>query len=182
MPIATEPTTAEQLWVMPRSSHLELINGEMRPMTPAGFGQGRTAMRLGARLLIFVEQQRLGTVVSSETGFILRRNPDTVRAVDVGFVRADRIPTGRHVEKYFEGAPDLAAEVVSPGDSSAEVREKIADYLNAGTQMVLVLRPRSRSLEVYRPQEPPLTLGPAETFCADPVIPGFRCNVGELFE
>jgi Uma2 family endonuclease len=78
-------------------------------------------------------------VVGADTGFVLRRNPDTVRAPDVGFVKADRILGGKRTVKFFEGAPDLAIEVISPSDTVDDLEEKIAEYLSACCQMVWVV-------------------------------------------
>ncbi len=176
-----ETNTADDLWRMADSGRLELVKGEVREMAPVGFDHGVIAMRFGARLLGHVDKMRLGAVVTGETGFRLSRNPDTVRAVDVGFVRADRIPASGRPERYFEGPPDLAVEVLSPHDSAEDVQDKVEDYLNAGTRMVLVLFPRRKTLTVYRPEHQPLVLRADETFEAGEVVPGFACLVGDLF-
>jgi len=89
----------------------ELIQGKVRVMSPAGDLHGDLAMGLGGWMRVHADQNDLGKVFAAETGFILERNPDTVRAPDTGFVRKERLPaplTG----KYFPGAPDLAMEVV----------------------------------------------------------------------
>jgi Uma2 family endonuclease len=72
-----------------------------------------------------VEERGLGAVYAAETGFLLGRDPDTVRAPDAAFVRRERVEEVGETEGYWPGAPDLAVEVVSPGDAYAEVEGKV---------------------------------------------------------
>ena len=112
-PIVPLGMTAEELFELP-DDHMrhELVAGDLRTMAPAGFDHGRLALLIGARILDHVEQHRAGEVLAAETGSILRRAPDTVRAPDVAFVAAERVPeVGRG---FPESAPDLVVEVVSP--------------------------------------------------------------------
>src|SRR5438552_14613484 len=105
-------------------------------MAPASGGHGAIAMNLGISLGLFVRQHKLGVTFAAETGFILSRNPDTVRAADGSFVSITRIPPGGVPMKFFPGAPDLAIEVISPSDTVFDVEEKVNDWLNAGTKLV----------------------------------------------
>ena len=127
-------TTAEQLL---RAQHLgpcELIRGELRMLDYNGAEHGRVAATLLARIGTHVDAHRLGAVLTP-TGFVLSRNPDTVHAPDGAFLRADRVNLG---PGYVEGAPDLAVEVLSPEDPHGYVREKIAEWLEAGARAVWV--------------------------------------------
>jgi len=128
-----------------------------------------------------VRAHRLGVVVGAETGFRLSRNPDTVRGVDVGFVRADRIPATGRPTTYWEGAPDLAVEVVSPSDTVEAVEEKVDDYISAGCAMVVVINPRRRTLTVHRGGRDPVVLRESDTFSGGDVVPGFQCPVAAVF-
>lgn len=174
--------TAEELWRMPSDDlRHELVNGELKTMAPAGFGHGITRTELVSRLHQFVKSQKLGVVLNADTGFVLRRNPDTVRAPDVAFVKASRIPTGPHLAKFFEGPPDLAVEVVSPGDTVDELEEKVADYLAAGCQMVWVVHPKTASITVHRSASQPLVLRKGDQLDGLDVLPGFHCLIDEIF-
>jgi Uma2 family endonuclease len=95
----------------------ELVRRELRAMTPAGHPHGRVAMRFGWLLAQHVEENGLGAVYAAETGFVLESNPDTVRAPDVAFVRRGRVEEVGETAEFFPGPPDLAVEVVSPGDT-----------------------------------------------------------------
>src|SRR5439155_5318412 len=91
----------------------------------------------------------LGEVVSGDTGFIIEQDPDTVRAPDLGFVKRERIEKIGIPKKYFPGSPDLAVEIVSPGDTMNEVDEKVEMWLERGATMVWVVNPRKKTVSVY---------------------------------
>lgn len=180
-PPATRLLTAEDLWAMPEhGGHCELVKGELIEMPPAGAEHGATAFDLGVHLGNFVRTHRLGRVCAAKTGFILARNPDTVRAPDVAFVAAERLPSPLPTN-FLELAPDLVVEVVSPGDTAQEVEDKVADWLTAGTRLVWVIYPRSRMVHVHRPHAPSRRLTAADALDGEDVVPGFSCPVMDLF-
>lgn len=115
-------------------------------------------------------------------GFRLRRHPDTVRAPDAAFIAQDRLPAGRRHRGYFEGAPDLTVEVVSPEDRPAEVRAKVREWLEAGARLVWVLWPETRTVSVYPAHGDARDLGEADSLDGGDVLPGFSCRVGDLFD
>ena len=174
--------TAEELLRMPDDGfRYELVRGELRRMTPAGNVRGRVAMSFAWRLARHVEENRLGTVYAAETGFRLATDPDTVRAPDVAFVSRERVEAVGEVEGYWPGAPDLAVEVISPNDSHVEVEEKVFDWLEAGTKMVLAVNPRRRSVTVYRSQSDITILTGTDVLDGGDVVPGFQLTLREIF-
>ena len=158
----------------------ELIHGKVRTMPPAGDEHGFTTSSVNARIHIYTEDHHLGYVFAAETGFLLERNPDLVRAPDVGFVRGERVK-GKLTGKYFPGAPDLAVEVVSPNDRADEVQEKVQDWLSHGTQLVWVVEPKSRTVTVYRPDGTANVLQATDTLDGEEVLPGFRFPLQRLW-
>src|SRR5215217_3339557 len=153
MEVVRREVTAEELLRMPDDEfRYELVRGELRKMTPAGNVRGRVVVRITWPLAQHVEANVLGVVYAAETGFVLARDPDTVRAPDVAFVSRERVEAVGEVEGYWPGAPDLAVEVISPNDSHVEVEEKVFDWLEAGTKIVLAVNPRRRSVSLYRSQ------------------------------
>ena len=118
-------------------------------VSPAGYEHGDVAARILGFLFLFVRQHRLGTVTAAETGFQIGHDPDTVRAPDVGFVRADRVPHER-TRGFFLGPPDLAVEVVSPNDRAGELLTKVQEWLAAGCRVVWIADPSSQTISVYR--------------------------------
>jgi Uma2 family endonuclease len=121
-------------------------------------------------------------VAGADTGFWLTRDPDTVRAPDVAFVRRERLPTGAARRGYFPGAPDLAVEVISPKDLYTEVDEKVGEWLAHGTLMVLVVNPRRRTVAVHRPGQPVRILGEDETLDGEDAVPGWTMAVRDIFD
>ncbi len=149
-------------------------------MSPAGFEHGRIIMRVGVPLGSFVEQHSLGLLTGAETGFQIARDPDTVRAPDVGFVLSERDP-GEPVKGYFQGAPDLAVEVLSPDDRASEVLAKVRDWLQAGCRRVWVVDPRARTVSVHRSPSEVAVLSESDTLTDEDLLPRFRLPVGEIF-
>lgn len=183
MTTETALVTAAQLLAMPDDGlRRELIRGEIRTMAPAGHQHGRIAHLIGLSLGMHVAEHRLGQVYAAETGFKLASNPDHVRAPDAAFVRAERVAAVRNSEGFFPGAPDLAVEVVSPGDAFVEVEEKVFDWLQAGSHAVIVINPKHRSATVYRSFTDVRVLSASDTLALDEIVPGWRLPVAELFD
>jgi Uma2 family endonuclease len=173
--------TAEDLWNMPGDQRRELVRGQLRVMAPSGGEHGAIINNLAFVLTSHVRRARLGVVFGAETGFVLARDPDVVRGADVAFVRTARIPTTGIPKKFWEGAPDLAVEVLSPGDSLDEIEEKVDDYLRANTPLIWVVNPRRKTITIYRQNAKPRILSESDVLTGEDVIPGFECRVGEAF-
>jgi len=182
MDVVRQQVTAEELLCMPDNGfRYELVGGELRRMTLAGNIHGRVAMNFGTSLNNHVTAYDLGVVYAAETGFKLTSSPDTVRAPDVAFVGRERLEAVGEVEGFWPDAPDLAVEVISPGDSYVEVEEKIFDWLKAGTKMVITVNPRKRSATVYRSLTDITVLTGSDVLDGGDVVPGFRLAVQEIF-
>ena len=151
-------------------------------MAPAGYEHGRVTMNLSWRIMQHVRPRKLGVVLTAETGFIIKRDPDTVRAPDVAFITAARADAARALRGYFPGAPDLAVEVISPSDAFSDVEEKVFEWLDAGTLAVVVVDPRRRRVTLNRSKGDIRVLGETETLDLSFVLPEFSVLVGDLFE
>ncbi len=174
--------TAEQYQALPGSDGTsELVRGEFVRGPSPGWWHGRLASNLDARVRSFVDAHRLGVTFGAETGFLLQRNPDTVRAPDFAFVSASRAaPFAKH-PGYAPIAPDLIAEVLSPSDRLSVVREKIADWLAAGTVVALIVDPVHEAVFVHRANAPVEILATGDVFRAHDVLPGFELALADLF-
>ena len=159
----------------------ELIRGEVIKMSPTGGKHGVIAHRIGRLLGNWAEQQGIGLVFAAETGFKLATNPDTVRAADVALVLNERIPATGIPDSFWDGAPDLAVEVLSPNDSASDTLDKVRDYLAAGADQVWVADPKSSTISVYRSLQDVQTLTVQETLEGAGAVAGFTCEVQELF-
>ena len=175
--------TAEELLRLGDDMRGELIRGEFCEMgPPPGGPHGKAGARLLIKLGVFVDQRRLGTMYTAETGFLLERGPDTVRAPDLAYTSAARLPLDDDTPGYPEVVPDLVAEVRSPNDSRREVREKALMWLSHGVRLVWVVHPDTRTIDVYREGVATATLDAAATLDGGDVLPGFTCPVRAIFE
>jgi Uma2 family endonuclease len=159
----------------------ELIDGELRRMPDAGFEHGTIGLGVGAELRAFVRPRGLGAVTGADTSYLLSRDERLVRLPDAAFVVAGRLPSLDRVANVFDGAPDLAVEVVSPTDSAPAVEEKVQTWLRFGTRLVWVLWPRTKTVTVRTPDGRGRTLGEGEELDGGDVLPGFSIAVAELF-
>jgi Uma2 family endonuclease len=173
--------TADELRGMGDIGRCELIYGELVMMSPAGFGHGEIALRIGRFLGNFAEENDLGIVVAAETGFLIERDPDLVRAPDAGFVRKGRVPKTVW-NKYFPGVPDLAVEVTSPDDTKRETAEKVNMWLAHGTISCWVADPATMTVTIHRTAKRAVRLGSSDKITNEPALPGFILPVSRIFK
>ncbi|MGH7572562.1 MAG: Uma2 family endonuclease [Gemmatimonadota bacterium] len=181
MKAETQLLTIEEFERLPDDgSRMELVRGQVVREPPTSFEHGWIAIDLAATLQRFVQKHALGKVVGTDAGFVLFDEPPTVRAPDVAFVARERLtfdPT-----RFAPLAPDLAVEVVSPSNTVAEINGKVMDYLDAGTRLVWVVDPGSRTVTVYRSRDDVRWLTREEELDGEPMLPGFRLRLSDLFE
>jgi Uma2 family endonuclease len=170
--------TADELLMMPEGEPCELVAGRivMRGYTRMreAIVTGKIAYCLGQH----VRTDKAGTL-TIRAGFWTFRNPDTVLAPDVAFVRPERLP--EPCKGYFPGAPDLAVEIASPSQRETEVNDKARAWLDAGTALVWVVWPDTRSVTVHRSGQKPAIFREQDTITGEDVLPGFECRVAEFF-
>ena len=159
----------------------ELVGGDLIVMAPAGGRHGQVAHKAGLVIGNHVLGRGLGRMFAAETGFLLRRDPDTVRAPDAAFVSGERMGTDETPAGFLQLAPDFALEVVSPRDSQAAIRDKVADWMAAGTRLVWVLYPDTKAVEVHRQGQPPVAFHEADSLDGAPVFADFSVRVRDLF-
>ena len=171
--------TAEEFMNIDDDYHRhELIKGELLTMTPPKPLHGRIVANLALILGLHVRANRLGDVLA-ESGYHLERDPDTVLGPDVSFVSRERV--NRTDDTYYNYPPDLAVEVLSPGDRKGYVERKLAVYLETGTRSIWHVNPKSRTVEIISSTGERRTLHETDEL-VDDTIPGFRVKVSEIFE
>ena len=173
------PMTAEQLLNAPDMGRCELLRGELIKLPYNGALHGITVAVFTQRLGNYAAEHSLGMTFSGATGFLLSSDPDTVRAPDVAIVTnahlPDPFPPG-----FFPGPPDLAVEVLSPGDRASEVNAKTRDWLAAGCQEVWNVDPQTQTIAVHRAEGSILLLESSDILESPKLLPGFRLAIKEL--
>jgi Uma2 family endonuclease len=157
----------------------ELVRGRLVVREPAKLRHGIVAARMLAAIAVYLDRNPIGIVAAADTGFTLARNPDTVRAPDVTYIRADRIPTD-DVPGFDELAPDLVVEVRSPGDRTRKIETKVRHWLDAGTLLVWQVDPRRRTGKVYRADGSVTSLTEMDAFDGESVLPGFSVTLASV--
>lgn len=165
---------------MPERIRWRLIQGELFMMSPAGGQHGAVCHNLAFILGSYIKQSKAGYAFGAETGFVLARNPDTMLAPDASFITADRAEL--ITEKFIDGPPDLAVEVISPSQSAPNATEKAEQWLELGTQMVWLVWPRKRCITVHEAGKPDRTFEPGQSITDVPFMPGFVCAVAEVLD
>lgn len=182
--LSAQPTllTAEDLWKQADDGYrYELVKGVIRRMPFVGFEHGVLRSKIVSHLTKHNEKQSLRYVCGAGTGFKISTNPDTVLAPDAAFVHQTAIDEKGIPKGYWEGAPNLVVEVISPSDTYTKVAEKVDEWLNAGCAMVWVIDPRRETVEVYRSPEDITVLRSDDILDGGDVIEGFQCQVQDLF-
>ncbi len=171
--------TAEELLLIPDDDkQVELIGGVLTENPLPGDQHGVVVARLCWLLGGFSDETDCGGM-SVRSGFLLERNPDTVRCPDLAWVAPGRIASS--FAGYPELAPDLVVEVRSPNDTQRHMAERAMMWLSHGVRMALAADPGSTTLTVYRPVEPPQMLGELDVFDGGDVLPGFSEPVWRFF-
>jgi len=152
----------------------ELVRGVLIVREPAGYNHGRVIANITGRLWGHVDLTGAGELLGAVTGFTLFRDPDTVRAPDVGFIASGRVPSPG-TNGFPELAPDLVVEVLSPDDRPGETLANVGDWLEAGTRLVWVIDPDRRSARVYRADGSESVVTDNESLNGEDVLPGFMC-------
>lgn len=174
--------TAEEFAALPLSGlRSELVEGELRTMPPTFEDRGEITMRLSVILGQHVLSQRLGKLYAAETGFLIARNPDTVRAPAIAFIQRARLPEARSAPRWVPIIPDLVVEVTSSNDRPAEVDAKVAMWLAAGVGMVWVVNPQSRTVEIHQSGAAATTLTETDTLDGADIVHGFTTPVADIF-
>ncbi len=175
--------TDAEFMALPQDGHrYEIVNGELVDMGNSGAQHGYTCSLMLMALMVYVLSGKLGVVFDSSTAFTMKNG--NKRSPDISFFAKERLqgmtklPTG-----FLDGAPDLVIEVLSPGNTVAELDEKLTEYFANGSRLAWIISPSQHYVLVYRsPQEPDRLLKSGDFLDGEEVMPGFRYAVAELFQ
>ena len=167
----------ERIAALPENAHkrLEFIGGEIVEVV-SNSDASEIAVRISARINLYVETHALGRVTGADGGYKVS-GEDYIP--DVGFISKARQPQRPHTA-WNPLAPDLAVEVLSPTDRVQDIADKVANYLLAGTLLWYVY-PALQQVKVYMPGQPVKTFGLKDVLDGSPALPGFKLAVKDIF-
>jgi Uma2 family endonuclease len=166
---------------MPDGGHYELIDGQLKERNVSVLSS-HVALKIGSLFLIHCEREKLGWVLGTDLGYqCFPWRPRRVRRADVSFIRADRMTPEQLSAGLATIPPDLAVEVISPNDGAEELVAKVEEYLRAGVQLIWVVSPETRTVQVIRSNRSMTWLRAEDELTGEDVLPGFRCRVESLF-
>jgi Uma2 family endonuclease len=179
---AAKNWTDAEFMVLPEDEHrYELVNGELIDMGNSGMEHGYLACILTVQLGGYIQANKLGVICDSSTAFTLKNG--NKRSPDISFISRDRLQgLSRPPKGFFEGSPDLVVEILSPGNTVAEMHEKITEYFENETRLLWKIDPNERCVLVYRGVEPDRLLRMGDRLEGEDVVPGFSMAIAELFE
>ncbi|QJW96364.1 Uma2 family endonuclease [Frigoriglobus tundricola] len=160
----------------------ELIDGFLVEKAN-GYRESLLAASLIAFLMNFTSPRKLGLVGAPDA--IMRVRPDQLRLPDVWFVTWERLlAADAHKKKIAPFGPDLAIEILSESNTRAEIDQKRRELFGAGTRLIWVIDPNTRTAEVFDDPVQPnqmTTVGEADALGGGAVLPGFTLPLAELF-
>ncbi len=189
MAATTELKTEKKVWTdeefmaLPKDGHrYEIVNGELVDMGSSGALHGYVCSTIVILLGAYIRTHKLGAIFDSSTAFKLKNG--NRRSPDISFFAKERLqgmtelPTG-----FLGGAPDLAVEVLSPGNTVEEIHDKLVEYFENGTRLAWIIHPSEHYVLVYcSAQEPDRLLKSIDSLDGEDVVPGFTLPVAELFQ
>jgi len=160
----------------------EVVDGELVMSPKNNFQHESICTRLHFALEAFNRQHRLGVVLGSSAGcWMINRN---CRAPDVSFIPKERLLKlgfKFSTRKFFPGAPDLAAEVLSPSNTRPEMDQRLTDFFASGTQIAWIIDPENECVEVCHSTTDRRLIGSGGLLQGEHLLPGFQYPVADLF-
>jgi Uma2 family endonuclease len=174
-------TEKDVLEIEARENRLcELVDGTLVEKA-IGFEEARLALRIGCMISEYLDRNDLGICVGADG--MMRIATGRVRIPDVSFVVWDRLP-GREspTDPIPDLAPDLAIEVLSEGNTKAEMVRKVREYFEAGVRLVWLIDPKKRTARVFSAPEKSVLVRADQALDGAHVLPGFVLPLGDLLD
>jgi len=173
------PLTIDDMYYMPKDGHkYELVDGEL-VVSPASMYHAEIVIKIVRIIATYLDDHPIGKVYGDNVGLILPNG--NLRSPDVSFVRTEKLPDGKSPLTFGELVPDLAVEVLSPGNSPRRVAQKIGEFLECGVPLVWLVDPQAQTATVFRSLSQTEHFKAQDTITAEPILPGFACLVSRFF-
>ena len=173
--------TEEELQALPDDGYIHEVVGGALVMSPKNnFEHSDICTRLSTALNVFVRARKLGVVLDSSTGFWMQNR--NCRAPDVSFIAKARLRQWKRAPAaFFEGAPDLAVEVLAPSNTPGEISQRLEDFFASGAQLAWVIHPEEQFVEICHSPVQRKMLGSGAVLDGEGLLPGFQYPIADLF-
>ena len=176
--------TEAELQALPEDGFVhELVNGQLVMSPKNNFQHGDIASRLFLALGNHAQRHRLGIVLDSSTGFWMRNR--NCRAPDISFICRQRVKSlgfKPSTQSFFPAAPDLAVEILSPGNTRGEIDGRLKDFFESGARLVWIIDPNTRRVEVCSSLDQREFIVVGGILEGGDLLPGFHYSVADLFK
>lgn len=173
--------TGEEFALIPNKDRCELVEGRIVKMSPTGDDHGGYESNFALAIGNFVRAHNLGKMRVGESGVYTRRDPDSVRGMDVAFISNERWAQRKKTGAFLDVPPDLVVEILSPDDAWSDMTDKLREYFTIGVRLVWVADPKKRRVYTYRSLSDVREFNEPDDLPGDDVLPGFSAPVAELF-
>jgi Uma2 family endonuclease len=180
--------TSEDLFAMRPSKKVDrwLFRGELREnkVTKRNPSHSATLMSLGKILSNWLDKQPKprGRLFGGEAYFRIRRDPTTNVGIDIALSTPAQAASTARTASYVDGAPLLAVEVLSPYDKKKDIDETIDEYLACGVKVLWIVDPIRETVTIHRRGAEPVMVTRSQQLVGGKELPGFRCQVSDIFE
>jgi Uma2 family endonuclease len=181
-PVANKTAvTGDDLLAMGDIGRVELVKGEIIELMPTGSRHAKIEGLITFFLINFLRTYNLGHILTGEAGIFTRRNPDTIRGMDIAFISNERMAQAQE-EGFLDVAPEFIVEIMSPIDRWIDIQEKLAEYFSIGVELVWLVDPQLEQIHVYRSLDNVSRLMAEHTLTAPEILPDFSVPITEIFE
>ena len=182
-PAAPRMTPEEFLQLPDEGRGYELVDGQLKERA-VSIKPSRTGIRMATRLELWCETNTPAWIVGSDASFrCFPADTDRIRRADVAVILYERLTLEQYETKGFILVrPDLVVEVISPNDVASDITRKRKEWLAAGVKLLWIVDPEDQSVHAYEPGKRPLVYEAADELPGEPVLPGFKVIVGDLFK
>ncbi len=170
--------TDDELMRIKHEGKVELVEGDVKLMKPAGMEQGWINARLTARLGSYILRRKLGFFFDAQTGFRPREN---MRAPDFSFVSRERFPDGKLPKGFGHIPPDFVVEVLAPEENFDDYEEKVAEYISCGVRLIWLVDPNTETVMVVKGSGERKVLKGSDVLTGEDVLTGFKIRVKTIF-
>lgn len=177
--------TDEQFWQLCQENDdlrfEATATGKLIIMPPTGSLTSERNADLNFQLKAWSRQNNLGKVFDSNGGFRLPNGAK--RAPDASWVKIERwnALTPEEQDTFAPLCPDFVVELMSPNDTLAETREKMAEYMANGAQLGWLINRKQRQVEVYHPDQEVEILDNPDTVSGEDILPGFVLDLSTIW-